>query len=77
MLTRPSRFLAPGRFHPDIFHDDLETLISFYKQNGFLQARIIDTLISRDSIKNQVDIFIDLGGLAVRFRAYDPAPRLV
>jgi len=60
MLTRSSRFLAPSRFHPEVFRDDLETLITFYKQNGFLQARLVDTLISTDSLKNHVDISIDL-----------------
>lgn len=60
MLTRPSRFLAPSRFHLEIFQDDLETLTAFYKQNGFLQARIVDTLISTDTLKNRVDISINL-----------------
>jgi len=60
MLTRPSRFLATSRFHPDVFQDDLATLILFYKQYGFLQARISDTSIVIDSSQNQVDIFISL-----------------
>jgi len=60
MLTRPSRFLASSRFHEEIFLDDLETLIAFYKQNGFLQARITDTLVSIDSLGNHVDIAIGL-----------------
>ena len=58
MLTRPSRFLATNRFHPEIFKDDMETLTAFYRQNGFLQASIVDTLVSVDSIKNRVDISI-------------------
>ncbi|MFH1374769.1 MAG: outer membrane protein assembly factor BamA [bacterium] len=60
LLTRPSRFLAPSRFHPEIFQDDLETLVAFYKQNGFLQVRIIETPILTDSLKNDVDIAIHL-----------------
>jgi len=58
MLTRPSRFLAPSKYHPDVFLDDLETLVSFYHQNGFLQAHITDTSITIDSIENKVDITI-------------------
>lgn len=60
MLTRPSRFLASSRFHQEVFQDDLETLISFYKQNGFLQARLVDTTVYRDSASNHVDISIAL-----------------
>jgi len=60
MLTRPSRFLATSRFRPEIFEDDLETLTTFYRQNGFLQAQITDTIISIDSAANEVDITIAL-----------------
>lgn len=60
MLTRASRFLAQSRYYPEIFQDDLETLLSFYRQNGFLQARIVDTLIAIDSVHNAVDISIGL-----------------
>lgn len=58
MLTRSSKFLAPGKYHPDLFLDDMETLVSFYRQNGFLQARIADTSITIDSVDNKVDIAI-------------------
>jgi outer membrane protein insertion porin family len=60
MLTRPSRFLAKGEFHPEVFRDDLATLTTFYRQNGFLQARIVDTVIAIDSSRNQVNIRIGL-----------------
>ena len=60
MLTRPSRFLATSRFHREIFQDDLETLLAFYKQNGFLEARIVDTLMALDSLRNEIDITIDI-----------------
>lgn len=60
MLTRPSRFLATNRYYPDIFHDDLDNIISFYRQNGFLQAQITDTTIVIDSLGKQVDIAIEL-----------------
>lgn len=65
MLTRPSRFLAACRFFPEIFADDIENLVAFYKQNGYLEAKIIDTLVHADSASNTVDIkiIIDEGAL--------------
>ena len=60
MLTRTSKFLATTKFHPDVFDDDLSTLLSFYKQNGFLQAQITDTIVVIDSLKNEVSITIKL-----------------
>jgi len=60
MLTRPSRFLAPVKFHPEVFADDLETLVAFYRQNGFLQVRLLDTTVTYDSTADRVDISIGL-----------------
>ncbi len=60
ILTRPSRFLAPSTYHRDVFMDDLETLVAFYRQNGFLQALIVDTAVVVDSVENRVDISIEL-----------------
>jgi len=59
MLTRPSRFLAPGKYHPEVFADDLDNLVAFYRQNGFLQAQVTDTTVAHDSTANTVDIVID------------------
>jgi len=60
MLTRPSRFLATVRYHPDVFDDDVGTLEAFYRQNGFLQARVTDTTVTLDSAANEVDISIGI-----------------
>lgn len=49
MLTRPSRFLSPSYYYSQIFQDDIENLVLFYQQNGYLEAKIIDTLVSIDS----------------------------
>lgn len=60
MLTRPSKFLATNRYHEEVFSDDLNTLETFYRQNGFLQAQINDTTVSFDSTHNRVDIQIEI-----------------
>jgi len=56
MLTRPSGFLSPSYYYPEIFQDDLASLILFYQQNGHLEAQIIDTLVSIDSTERSVEI---------------------
>lgn len=58
MLSRPSRFLASSYYYPEIFSDDLDNLILFYRQNGYLDARIADTSAVVDSTGKVVDIAI-------------------
>jgi outer membrane protein insertion porin family len=43
MATRIHRLLQPGVFREDIFNEDLSKIITLYKDEGFLQARIVDT----------------------------------
>jgi outer membrane protein insertion porin family len=45
MATRVHRLLQPGMFREDIFNDDLLRIITLYRDEGFLQARIVDTEI--------------------------------
>ncbi len=65
MLTRPSRFLSRSYYYSDVLHDDLENLVLFYQQNGYLEAQITDTTVSTDTTKQVVDvrIFISEGEL--------------
>lgn len=65
MLTRPSRFLSLSYYYSDVLHDDLENLVLFYQQNGYLEAQITDTTIGTDTAKQVVDvrIFISEGEL--------------
>lgn len=58
MLTRPSGFLSPSYYYPEIFRDDLANLILFYQQNGYLEAQITDTLVSIDSTESSVGISV-------------------
>ncbi|KPL03074.1 MAG: hypothetical protein AMJ90_04110 [candidate division Zixibacteria bacterium SM23_73_2] len=60
MLTRSSKFLSPSYYYPQIFEDDLENLLLFYQQNGYLDAQILGTQVSIDSIDNEVYIHIKL-----------------
>lgn len=58
MLTRPSGFLSRSYWYPDILNDDLENLVLFYQQNGYLEAKITDTLVTIDSTERSVRIDI-------------------
>jgi len=60
MLTRPAGFLSPSKFHQEIFEDDLDNILLFYQQNGYLEAALVDTSISIDSVENKVDISIGI-----------------
>jgi outer membrane protein insertion porin family len=58
MLTRPSGFLSRSYYYSDILYDDLENLVLFYQQNGYLEVQITDTTVSIDTTKQVVDIRI-------------------
>ena len=56
MVTRRSRFLAPGSFHPTVLEDDLKSLVRFYRRQGYLQAEIAGYTVDRDSTTRKVAI---------------------
>jgi len=58
MLTRTSRFLSRSYYYPEVFADDIDNLMAFYRQNGYLEAQVIDTLIYTDTVEQSVDITI-------------------
>jgi outer membrane protein insertion porin family len=58
MLTRPAAFLSPSKFHPEVLADDLNNIHTFYRQNGYLEAALIDTSVAVDSAEGKVDIMI-------------------
>lgn len=60
MLTRPAAFLSPSKFHPEVFADDLNNILIFYRQNGYLEAALMDTSVSVDSVEGKVDIMIGI-----------------
>jgi outer membrane protein insertion porin family len=58
MLTRPAAFLSTSKLHPEVFADDLNNILIFYRQNGFLEAALIDTSVTVDPDEGKVDIMI-------------------
>jgi len=58
MVLRPSTLFRSTTYHPKIFQEDLESIILFYKQNGYLEARIVDSQVRMDSSKQQIHISI-------------------
>jgi len=58
MLTRTSRFLSRSHYYPEVFADDIDNLMAFYRNNGYLETRIVDTLIYIDTVERSVDITI-------------------
>jgi outer membrane protein insertion porin family len=60
LLTQPSRFLSPSHYHPEILDEDLNNLVLFYQQNGYLDAQVIDHQVNMDSVGRKVRIHIQI-----------------
>lgn len=60
MVTRASGFLRTHRFYRSVFDNDLNNLVDFYRQNGYLEAAVIDTAVSIDTVANSVDLAIGI-----------------
>ena len=45
MLTKPSGFLSGTKYYHEVFEDDISNILSFYRQNGFLEVALKDTVI--------------------------------
>jgi len=60
MITRPSGFLRTSRYFPEAFAADLENLIVFYQQNGYLEAAIVSTDEVLDSLRGEIDLRIQI-----------------
>jgi len=58
MLTRTSGFLSRSYYYPEIFEDDLKSLVLFYQQNGYLEAQIEDTQVNIDTANRVVHVHI-------------------
>lgn len=60
MLTRPSAFLNRSSYYPEIFADDLDNILLFYQQNGYLEAALTDTTVTIDSLAGAVDVYLSI-----------------
>ena len=58
LLMRPSRFLSRTLFNETLFEDDLLHLVGFYRDNGYLNTKIISHSIIRDSTNHHLSILI-------------------
>lgn len=61
--TKEKRFFRSGEFKPEIFDEDKQKLIAYYRSEGYQQAHIVsDTVYYDDTRKNLfIDITIDEG----------------
>ncbi len=60
MVTRASGWFISGKFHPAVFREDLSDLEEFYHQNGYLEAQISDTTITRNREEHTLDISLEI-----------------
>jgi len=60
ILSRPSGFLNPIWYRPEILAEDLRQLALFYHANGYLEANILSSAVQMDSTEGKVDVRITL-----------------
>jgi len=60
MLSRPSGFLRSSDYYPEILETDIENIINFYHQNGYLEVSINTPEVKSDTLYNLVDIFLKI-----------------
>lgn len=60
MVTKTSSFFKTRTFYMDVFQNDLENLQRFYRQMGFLDARIEEYTVRRDTTEKRVHITIQV-----------------
>jgi outer membrane protein insertion porin family len=58
MKTKQDSFWRSGKFERDRYLDDLDRVIEFYREEGFLEAEIVSDSIAYDSTLQYMDIFI-------------------
>ncbi|PKK83206.1 MAG: outer membrane protein assembly factor BamA [candidate division Zixibacteria bacterium HGW-Zixibacteria-1] len=60
MLSRPSSFMHKSYFFPEILETDIENILNFYHQNGYLEASVPEKTVIADTAQNKVDIHLSL-----------------
>ena len=60
VLSRPSGFLSRRAYRPEILDDDIETILRFYRREGFLEAAVPGRRVVADSAKHAVSIEIEI-----------------
>ena len=60
MRTTEDKLFTSGIFSQDTFNKDLKKIIAFYKEHGYIKAKIVDTDVSSDVTKNWMFITITI-----------------
>ena len=60
MKTTEDRLFASGIFSQDVFDTDLQKIILFYKDHGYVKAEIVKSDISTDVTKNWMSVIISI-----------------
>ncbi len=60
MVSKPSSFLKHHYYHADVFHNDLENITLFYKQQGYLGTKITVYQVKKDTADHNVRVNIEI-----------------
>ena len=65
MVLRPSSFFHKSNYNQRLFDDDKSSIVQFYQQNGYLDAKIAESEVKVDTLKHtaRLSITIDEGPL--------------
>ena len=58
METRENRWWRKGEFKPEVFDEDKQKLVAYYRSEGYQQAHIVSDTVYYDSTRK--DLFIDI-----------------
>lgn len=61
MMSRPSNLFKENRYSRDVLDEDLDYLVAFYKQYGWLEVSIEGCEVAVDSAEGRADITITIG----------------
>ncbi len=62
MKTRRTSLLRSGRFEQEVFENDLQSIVDYYQENGFIDAKVLswDIDVTEDSYL-EISIYVDEG----------------
>jgi len=60
MLTKPSGFLSKSYYYPEILEEDIANITLFYQNNGYLEIKVGEPVMSADSANSEVAINIPI-----------------
>lgn len=60
MVSKSSSFLKKHYYHAEVFHNDLDNIALFYKQQGYLESKIADYQVKRDTTNRTIRITINI-----------------